>query len=147
MPIEGVVLTMKAMGVDTVINFPFPSQPERSKLSQAEKTLVHLGALKESANDVTSITNLGRSMNFFPLAPRYAKMLVVGNQHGCLPYIIAIVSALSIGDPFISEPSLLGDKNVEKENDRSEESIKVDLIIEPREQSRKDYFLAIEVSN
>lgn len=31
-----------------------------------------------------------------PVAPRYAKMLAVGRQHGCLPYIITIVAALSV---------------------------------------------------
>lgn len=38
----------------------------------------------------------------FPLAPRYAKMLALGRQHGCLPYIIALVSALSVREVFVS---------------------------------------------
>ncbi len=38
-------------------------------------------------------------MTLFPVAPRYAKMLAQGEQHGCLPYIVAMVAALSIGDP------------------------------------------------
>lgn len=29
--------------------------------------------------------------------------LIIGQQHGCLPYVIAIVSALSVGDPFIQD--------------------------------------------
>lgn len=29
--------------------------------------------------------------------------LIIGQQHGCLPYIIAIVAALSVGDPFIQD--------------------------------------------
>lgn len=32
-----------------------------------------------------------------------------GQQHECLPYIIAIVSALSVGDPFLHEEALNGD--------------------------------------
>jgi ATP-dependent RNA helicase DHX37/DHR1 len=29
--------------------------------------------------------------------------LITGQQHDCLPYVIAIVSALSVGDPFIQD--------------------------------------------
>ena len=32
-----------------------------------------------------------------------------GKQHGCLPYVIAIVSALSVGDPFLHEETLNND--------------------------------------
>lgn len=144
MPIEGVVLTMKAMGIDAVVNFPFPSQPDRSKLMHAEKVLVYLGALKEEAKGEASITDLGSSMNLFPLAPRYAKMLVVGRQHGCLPYIICIVSALSIGDPFLPEESVFGPKEIETESDRLDDDGTISLLERSR-QIRKDYYSASEV--
>ena len=49
------------------------------------------------------ITELGRTMAAFPIAPRFSKILIIGQQHGCLPYIIAMVSALSIVDPFIKD--------------------------------------------
>ncbi|BGP13274.1 putative ATP-dependent RNA helicase DHR1 [Rhodosporidiobolus nylandii] len=109
MPIEGIVLTMKSMNIDSVANFPFPTPPDRDALRRAEKTLVHLAALE--ASDAASkiggkITTLGRSMALFPLSPRFAKMIVAGQQHGCLPYVIAIVCALSVGDPFIREANL-----------------------------------------
>lgn len=109
MPIEGVVLQMKSMNIDAVANFPFPTPPDRESLRRAEKTLVHLGALE--ASDSSSkvggkITELGRAMALFPLSPRFSKMIVAGQQHGCLPYVIAIVCALSVGDPFIREASL-----------------------------------------
>lgn len=35
-------------------------------------------------------------MSQFPVAPRYAKMLALGHQHGCLPYVITLVGALSV---------------------------------------------------
>lgn len=107
MPIEGIVLQMKSMNIDQVINFPFPTPPDRAALQKAERVLVHLGALTpavSSGRSVTTparITELGNAMSLFPLSPRFAKMLVVGQQHGCLPYVIAVVSALSVGDPFL----------------------------------------------
>ncbi|KAJ1958679.1 putative ATP-dependent RNA helicase DHR1 [Dipsacomyces acuminosporus] len=107
MPIEGVVLQMKAMNLDNVVNFPFPTPPSRSALTKAERLLTWLGAL----GDKGRVTDLGRLMSVFPVAPRFAKMLIVGQQHGCLPYVIAIVAALSVGDPFIKDFHLDADEN------------------------------------
>ncbi|KAF8073607.1 P-loop containing nucleoside triphosphate hydrolase protein [Lyophyllum atratum] len=117
MPIEGVVLQMKSMHIDAVINFPFPTPPERSALHQAEKVLTHLGALSTprlltAGADVAGgqITDLGKTMSLFPLSPRFSRMLVNGQQHGCLPYVVTIVSALSVGDPFLHDEGLMEDK-------------------------------------
>ncbi|GAA6063790.1 hypothetical protein JCM10212_001360 [Sporobolomyces blumeae] len=125
MPIEGIVLTMKSMNIDSVSNFPFPTPPDRDSLRRAEKTLVNLGALE--ASDSTSkvggkITDLGRSMALFPLSPRFSKMIVTGQQHGCLPYVIAVVCALSVGDPFIREANL-GDDDDESPDNEEEKSL------------------------
>ncbi|AGO13362.1 AaceriAFR222Wp [[Ashbya] aceris (nom. inval.)] len=102
MPVETVVLQMKSMSIHRVTNFPFPTPPERSALGKAVELLQYLGALDESER----ITPDGRKMSLFPLSPRFAKMLLVSDEQGCLPYIVAIVSILSVGDPFISENEL-----------------------------------------
>jgi ATP-dependent RNA helicase DHX37/DHR1 len=111
MPIEGVVLQMKAMNIDTITNFPFPTPPDRESLHKAEKLLGYLRAI---APDGT-LTQLGRTMNFFPLSPRFAKILMIGQQHKCLPYVIAIVSALSVGDVFIPEQQLGFNEEVDED--------------------------------
>lgn len=100
MPVESTCLTMKSMGIDQIVNFPFPTPPDRRALFNAEKLLITLGALDKAKKQ---ITELGRTMARFPLSPRYAKILVVGNQLSCLPYVIAIVCGLSVGDPFLGE--------------------------------------------
>ncbi|RIA89599.1 P-loop containing nucleoside triphosphate hydrolase protein [Glomus cerebriforme] len=116
MPIEGIVLQMKAMNIDTVYNFPFPTPPDRNHLRKAERLLQYMNALDENGG----ITELGRVMATFPVAPRFSKMLIIGQQHGCLPYIIAIVSALSVADPFIKDYhldiSMNSDDDVEEED-------------------------------
>ncbi|KAF3925550.1 hypothetical protein ABW21_db0201924 [Orbilia brochopaga] len=99
MPIEGVVLQMKAMGLDTVVNFPFPTPPNREEIRKAEKLLGYLGALAPSGK----ITDLGVTMNYFPVAPRFSRILAVGQQFGCMPYVIAAVAALSVGEMFVPE--------------------------------------------
>ncbi|KAJ3560063.1 hypothetical protein NPX13_g9434 [Xylaria arbuscula] len=45
MPIEGVVLQLKAMNLKHVVNFPFPTPPDRHSLAKAEKLLQHLSAI------------------------------------------------------------------------------------------------------
>lgn len=125
---------MKAMNIDAVANFPFPTPPEMHALKKAETALTRLGALinppvlSSSATPLGvatvtiggSITPLGRSMSLFPLAPRHARMLVVGQQHGCLPYVIAIVSILSVGDPFLREEGLADAEKSDEDEDELE---------------------------
>ncbi|OKL62756.1 hypothetical protein UA08_01426 [Talaromyces atroroseus] len=98
-PIEGVVLQMKSMGLHNVINFPFPTPPSRQGLAKAEKLLRYLGALKADGQ----VTEIGKKLSLYPLSPRYGKMLQIGHQHGCMPYVIALVSALAVGDLFVQE--------------------------------------------
>ena len=116
MPIDGVVLQMKAMHIDAVVNFPFPTPPPRDMLFRSEKLLTHLGALRKVGVNEAQITEMGRSMALFPLSPRYSRMLIGGQQHGCLPYVIAIVSGLSVGDPFIHEEAPYGDGGDDNSN-------------------------------
>ncbi|KAH8104549.1 P-loop containing nucleoside triphosphate hydrolase protein [Cristinia sonorae] len=124
MPIEGVVLQMKSMHVDSVINFPFPTPPDRTSLRKAETVLTHLGALKSSAGGIVGdgeITEVGKAMSLFPLSPRYGRMLVSGRQHGCMPYLITVVAALSVGDPFLREENIeAGDEEKEDEDEDEE---------------------------
>lgn len=42
----------------------------------------------------------------FPLAPKYAKILVMANQNGLLPYACLLVAILSVREPLISVYSL-----------------------------------------
>ncbi|PYI00132.1 P-loop containing nucleoside triphosphate hydrolase protein [Aspergillus ellipticus CBS 707.79] len=134
-PIEGVVLQMKSMGLHNVINFPFPTPPSRQGLAKAEKLLKNLGALTSEGK----ITPIGKRLSTYPLSPRFGKMLFVGHQHGCMPYIIALVAALAVGDLFVSQnqidpvPAKADDetKKVYTNSDRLEDTA--------REQRHKDY--------
>lgn len=54
----------------------------------------------EQARLSCPITPLGRAMASFPVAPRYAKMLALGKQQDCLPYVIAVVAAMTVREIF-----------------------------------------------
>lgn len=45
-PVEDLVLQMKALGIERVVNFPFPTPPSVEALLAAEELLVALGALQ-----------------------------------------------------------------------------------------------------
>lgn len=153
-PIEGVVLQMKSMGIDTVVNFPFPTPPDTQALKKAETVLTHLGAvsstpLTSSATSEISIatiggkiTSLGKSMSLFPLAPRFSRMLVSGQQHGCLPYVITIVSIMTVGDPFLHEEGLGEGNDSDDESNDGLEYIKSERLKakEIRRTRRKAFF-------
>lgn len=127
-PIEGVVLQMKSMGIDKVVSFPFPTPPDMIGLKEAHRTLSYLGALDKD----NRLTPLGRSLATFPVAPRYAKMLVLGHQGGCLPYVIALVAALSVDDPLLRQ-SL----HEERDEEGEEEKTKAELQMEEQEREQR----------
>lgn len=45
-PVEDLVLQMKALNIERVVNFPFPTPPSVEALLAAEELLVALGALQ-----------------------------------------------------------------------------------------------------
>ncbi|KAM3611065.1 uncharacterized protein V6R79_012970 [Siganus canaliculatus] len=123
-PVEDLVLQMKDLNIDKVVNFPFPTSPSAEALVAAEQLLVSLGALKEPpctgsvkemqrARLSCPITPLGRAMASFPVAPRYAKMLALGKQQDCLPYVIAVVAAMTVREIFedLDRPAGSEDEN------------------------------------
>ncbi|XP_068227873.1 probable ATP-dependent RNA helicase kurz [Palaemon carinicauda] len=118
-PIDDIILIMKSMNLP-VINFPFPTPPDYIQIRTGMKRLIILGALKERENsenkqprrksrrterkDLTVITQLGKAMAAFPLAPRYGKMLALSHQHSLLPYTIAVVASLTIPEVLLETP-------------------------------------------
>lgn len=134
MPIEGVVLQMKGMHIDAVANFPFPTPPDRIALKRAETLLTHLGALDFPSTTGTGrsnalmssaprmtigghITDVGKAMSLFPVSPRFSKMLVAARKNDALPYVIAVVAALSVGNPFLHENYIQHTDGKDGEND------------------------------
>ncbi|XP_078410231.1 putative ATP-dependent RNA helicase DHX37 isoform X2 [Cetorhinus maximus] len=125
-PVDDLVLQMKDLNIEKVINFPFPTSPSPESLIAAEELLISLGALEEPpkhgrfkelerAKLTCPITPLGRAMASFPVAPRYAKMLALSKQHDCMPYAIIIVSAMTVRELFeqLDRPAM-SDEETEK---------------------------------
>ncbi|MBE7500619.1 MAG: ATP-dependent helicase HrpB [Verrucomicrobiales bacterium] len=103
-----VVLTLKAAGVQDLRRFRWLELPEERALAHAEELLLDLGALKPDTSPNAPhappvITPLGRRMLAFPLHPRYARMLLAAQDHGCV-YQACLVAALTQGrDLFLRQ--------------------------------------------
>ena len=121
-PVEDVLLQMKAMHVERVANFPFPSPPDREQLRAAEERLIQLGALQRAerteaetagtaADPETRVTDLGRAMSCFPVSARFAKMLVLSEQHELLPFTVCLVAAFSVQEVLLENPVTAEDKH------------------------------------
>lgn len=100
-PLEGVVLQLKSMGAP-VVNFPFPTSPDRESLQKAENLLSYLGALSADGK----VTKLGHELSLYPLNPRFARMIAMGIAQSLTAETIALVAALSVPELLIQESKL-----------------------------------------
>lgn len=94
------ILTMKARGVNDVLNFPFLDRPPREALEKALLQLLHLQALTETG----AISDMGLKIAKFPLTPTLGKVLVEAAkpERDCLLDVIDIISALSVENVFLN---------------------------------------------
>ncbi|KAF5184648.1 Atp-dependent rna helicase deah13 [Thalictrum thalictroides] len=127
-PVDGVVLLLKSMGIDKVVNFPFPTPPEAAALLEAESCLKALEALDNAGK----LTSLGRAMARFPMSPRHSRMLltvikIMMNMQGyaranlVFGYAVAAAAALSLSNPFIIQfEGNQGDKDGFDQNEKSD---------------------------
>jgi len=139
MPIEGVVLQLKAMNLQHVVNFPFPTPPDRQALAKAERLLSYLQAVSSGGQ----VTQIGQTMSIFPLSPRFARILLVGHLHDCLPYTIALVAGLSAPEVFIPEHQAIPKLAEKAEGEEFSFRTNADVIAETAQANvRKAYNMA-----
>eukprot|EP01083_Nonionella_stella_P074903 203332_1 len=115
-PIESIILRMKAMNIESISCFPFPTPPPQDTIFSGLRILEILNALRrddggntrtslmmlrntqclKSDEDALRITDCGRSLIEYPISVRCAKMLLLGAQGACLPFVLAICCVLSV---------------------------------------------------
>ncbi|XP_051153013.1 pre-mRNA-splicing factor ATP-dependent RNA helicase DEAH7-like isoform X2 [Andrographis paniculata] len=91
-----VVLLLKSLKIDNLLDFDFMDPPPQENILNSMYQLWVLAAL----NNVGDLTDLGWKMVEFPLDPPLAKMLLMGEQLGCINEVLTIVSMLSVPSVF-----------------------------------------------
>ncbi len=86
---------MLNMRIGDVEQFPFVDPPDRRLINDGFKLLEELGAVDRKRR----LTPVGKTLSRFQVDPRLARMVMAGEQGGCLAEILIIASALSIQDP------------------------------------------------
>eukprot|EP00501_MAST-03F_sp_TOSAG23-6_P001574 GSMAST32.ASY1.ANO1.1638.1 assembled CDS len=115
-PLEDVVIHLKRLGIHHVSAFPFPSAPPVSNIRQALVDLWNLGLLNMEGDSTSNsgnkksndgeLTNLGLASAEYPVSARFGKMLALARTSSSqnvnyIPYVIALVSAMSTQAPFV----------------------------------------------
>ena len=104
-----VVLLLKSLGINDLINFDFMDPPPTETMFRALEQLYALGAL----NDRGELTTLGRKMAEFPVDPMLAKMIITSEKYGVSEEIATIAAMVSVGGSVFYRPK---DKAVHADN-------------------------------
>lgn len=91
------ILQLKAMGVDNILRFKFPSVPPIENLKGALETLYALDAI-DIQSELTR--PLGFHMAEFALDPLYSKILLSSADFGCTEEVTIIVAMLQVETIF-----------------------------------------------
>ncbi|KAJ3229608.1 hypothetical protein HDU78_008921 [Chytriomyces hyalinus] len=95
-----VVLLLKSLGINDLLNFDFMDAPPVDTLKKALEQLYALGAL----NAKGELTKLGRRMAEFPTDPMLSKTLIAAEQYKCTEEVVSIIAMLSTGNAIFFKP-------------------------------------------
>ena len=122
------VLQLKAMKVDNILDFPFIDPPPKEALVRSLELLYALGALDKKGN----LNASGRRMSRFPLEPMAAKAIVASADEGCSEDVIAVLSMLTTDSVFRFQGSNMsgerGRKNLGREQYARKEGDHITLL-------------------
>ncbi|XP_015608693.1 probable ATP-dependent RNA helicase DHX35 [Cephus cinctus] len=92
------ILQLKALGIDNVLRFNFPSSPPSKNLLSGLELLYALGAIDDNGE----LTNpVGMKMAEIPLEPVFAKCLIASGEIGCSEEMTTILAMLQVQNVFV----------------------------------------------
>ncbi|KAJ3098111.1 hypothetical protein HDU97_004295 [Phlyctochytrium planicorne] len=98
--LASVVLMLKSLGIDNLMNFDFMDAPPAETLMKAVEQLYALGAL----NSRGELTRLGRRMAEFPIDPMLSKALIASETYQCSEEVVSIIAMLTAGNAIFFKP-------------------------------------------
>ncbi|KAI9846131.1 MAG: Cyclin-dependent kinase catalytic subunit [Thelocarpon superellum] len=115
--LNSVVLLLKSLGINDLIEFDFMDPPPAETLIRALEQLYALGAL----NDRGELTKVGRQMAEFPTDPMLAKSILAADKHGCVEEVLSIIAMLGEASALFYRPK---DKKIHADSARARFTIK-----------------------
>ncbi|KAH0602679.1 uncharacterized protein H6S33_008329 [Morchella sextelata] len=98
--LNSVVLLLKSLGINDLIEFDFMDPPPAETLIRALENLYALGAL----NDKGELTKIGRQMAEFPTDPMLAKSILAAATYGCVEEVLSIIAMLGESSSLFYRP-------------------------------------------
>lgn len=92
-----VVLLLKTLGVQDLLEFPFLDPPPKDIVLKSMHGLWLIGALGTEGE----LTDIGRKMSAFPLDPALSSLVFIGERLSCLDETVTIVAMLSVPNVFV----------------------------------------------
>jgi len=95
------VLQLKALGIDNIVRFDFPTAPPSRNLISALEFLFALGAIDGTG----ALTKpVGEQMTELAIHPGLSKMLISSGEMGCSQEIATIIAMIQVENVFLSPP-------------------------------------------
>jgi pre-mRNA-splicing factor ATP-dependent RNA helicase DHX16 len=115
--LNSVVLLLKSLGINDLINFDFMDPPSPDMLIRSLEMLYALGAL----NDKGELTKVGRQMAEFPTDPLLAKAVLAADKEGCVEEVLSIIAMLGEASALFYRPK---DKKLQADAARARFTVK-----------------------
>lgn len=115
--LNSVVLLLKSLGINDLIEFDFMDPPPAETLIRALEQLYALGAL----NDRGELTKIGRQMAEFPTDPMLAKSVLAADKYGCVEEVLSIIAMLGEASALFYRPK---DKKIHADSARARFTVK-----------------------
>lgn len=115
--LNSVVLLLKSLGINDLIEFDFMDPPPAETLIRALEQLYALGAL----NDRGELTKIGRQMAEFPTDPMLAKSILAADKYGCVEEVLSIIAMLGEASALFYRPK---DKKIHADSARARFTVK-----------------------
>ena len=115
--LNGLVLLLKSLGINDLVNFDFMDPPPAETLIRALENLYALGAV----NDAGILTKLGRQMSEMPVDPMLSKAIIAAGKFGCVEEVLSIIAMLGESASLFYRPK---DKKMLADSARARFTIK-----------------------
>ncbi|MCJ1352721.1 MAG: hypothetical protein MMC33_002705 [Icmadophila ericetorum] len=115
--LNSVVLLLKSLGINNLIEFDFMDPPPAETLIGAIEQLYALGAI----NTLGELTKTGRQMAEFPTDPMLAKAILAADKYGCVEEVLSIISMLGESSALFYRPK---DKKIHADSARARFTVK-----------------------